>query len=110
MKFYRDVLGLPLESELKLSNDYGYMFGVNGDFKIWIGKHDKVKDYNLDPFRHIFNLYVKSVSQWYNKIKDNKEVKIICPPEEVPFSKPEDRFVSTFLDPEGNCFQFRGEK
>lgn len=111
MKFYRDVLGLTLESELKLSNDYGFMFGVNGDFKIWIGKHDKVEDYNPDPFRHIFNLYVKSVSQWYEKIKNNKEVKIICRPEETPFSTPTDRwYVSTFFDPEGNCFQFMGGK
>lgn len=111
MKFYRDVLELKLESALKLPNDYGYMFIVNKEFKIWIGKHDGVAEKNPDPFRHIFNLYVKSVSKWYNKIKDNKEVKIICKPTETPFSKPDDRwYVSTFLDPEGNCLQFMGGK
>lgn len=111
MKFYRDVLKLELESELKLPNDYGYMFIVNKEFKIWIGKHDKVQSRNPDPFRHIFNLYVKSVSEWYEKIKNEKQVKIVCKPEETPFSTPKDRwYVSTFLDPEGNCFQFMGRK
>lgn len=111
MKFYRDVLELKLDSEMKLANDYGYMLTINGEFKLWIGRHSEVKGKTKEPFRHIFNLYVASVTQWYNKIKDNKDVKIICAPEETPFSKPSDQwFVSTFLDPEGNCWQFMGGK
>jgi predicted enzyme related to lactoylglutathione lyase len=111
MKFYRDVLELKLESQLKLPNDYGYMFIVNGDWKLWIGKHSGVKGKAKEPFRHIFNLYVYSVNFWYNKIKNNKEVKIVCKPTETPFSKPDDRwFVSTFLDPENNCWQFMGKE
>jgi uncharacterized glyoxalase superfamily protein PhnB len=111
MKFYRDVLELQLDSEMKLPNDYGYMLTINGEFKLWIGRHSGVKGKAKEPFRHIFNLYVNSVSEWYNKIKNKKDVKIICAPEETPFSTPGDRwFVSTFLDPEGNCWQFMGGK
>ncbi len=111
MTFYRDVLELKLESEMKLSNDYGYMFIVNNDYKLWIGKHSEIKGKAKEPYRHIFNLYVDSVQKWYEKIKDTKDVTIVCKPCETPFSKPEDQwFVCTFLDPEGNCWQFMGKK
>ncbi|KKR31939.1 MAG: hypothetical protein UT63_C0056G0003 [Candidatus Gottesmanbacteria bacterium GW2011_GWC2_39_8] len=110
MKFYRDVLELPLDeaNSLKLPNDYGYMFTVNGDWKLWIGRHSGIKGASKEPFRHIFNLYVGSVGEWYDKIK-SRGAKIVSEPCETPFSTPEKPFwVSTFLDPENNCFQFMG--
>jgi len=109
LPFYKDVLGLKLESELKIPNDYGYMLVIKDDYKLWLGKHSGVKGINKEPFRHIFNLYVDSVGEWYKKIKNEKDVTIVSTPEETPFSKPDDRwYVSTFLDPEGNCWQFMG--
>ncbi len=111
MEFYRDVLELQLEQKLDIPNDYGYRFVINGEMQLWIGKHSEVKSKNTEPFRHIFNLYPTSVTEWYNKIKDAPGVTIICEPQETPFSTPENpTYVSTFLDPENNCWQFMGPK
>ena len=109
MKFYRDTLELPLENKLDIPDDYGYMFTINGDWKLWIGKHSEIHGAAKEPFRHIFNLYVKSVSEWYEKIKDKTE--IVSTPQLTPFATEENQvYVSTFLDPEKNCWQFMGGK
>ncbi len=109
MKFYRDVLGLELEQKLDIPNDYGYRFTIHDEYKLWIGKHSEIHGKNKEPFRHIFNLYVNSVSMSYEKIRDKAE--IISTPEETPFSTIENPvYVSTFLDPEKNCWQFMGGK
>lgn len=111
MKFYRDILGMKLEKSYTLPNDYGYMFLATPVLRLWIAKHSKVHGKNQDSFRHIFNLYVDSVDKWYNKIKNHPQVQIICTPEKTPLYTEEKPFyVSTFLDPEGNCWQFMGKK
>lgn len=111
MRFYRDTLGFKLESELKLDNDYGYMFLIADGYKLWIGKHSEVKGINKEPFRYIHNLYVDSVEKSYEAIKDKPGVTIVSKPQETPFSKPDNMwYVSTFLDPENNCWQFMGGK
>ncbi len=111
MKFYQNVLGLELEKKLDIPNDYGYRFAVNGEMKIWIGYHSEIKGKAKEPYRHIFNLYVDSVTGWHNKIKDELGVTIVAEPNEAPFSTPDDTvWVSTFLDPEDNCWQFMGPK
>lgn len=109
MKFYRDTLELQLENKLDIPNDYGYMFTVNGDWKLWIGKHSEIHGVAKEPFRHIFNLYVTSVSEWYNKIKERAA--IVSEPQLTPFATDDNPvYVSTFLDPEKNCWQFMGGK
>lgn len=112
MQFYRDVLGFKLIDQLKLPDDYGYMFNIAGDYNIWVGKHSEVKGKAKENFRHLFNLYPEEgVQYWYNKIKDNPEVKIIAKPFLAPFSTADNQvWFSTFLDPEGNCWQFVGKK
>lgn len=111
MKFYRDILKLKLDSKLDIPNDYGYRFVVNGEVKLWIGKHSEIKGKAKEPFRHIFNLYCDSVNKWYKNIKDKKEVTIILKPSPAPFATKENPvYVCTFLDPEGNCWQFMGRK
>lgn len=112
MKFYRDVLELKLVDKLDIPKDYGYMFNVVGDLDIWIGKHSEIKGKAKESFRHLFNLYPsESVSYWYNKIKDKEGVTIVVKPYEAPFSTPENPvWFCTFLDPEGNCWQFVGKK
>jgi hypothetical protein len=107
MEFYKDVLELEPTTKLTLSNDYGYGFKITDVMRIWIGKHSDVKGKNKDPFRHIVNLYVDDVFEWYEKLKDNKDITVIQQPVETPLSKPESKkYVFTFLDPEGNCLQF----
>ncbi len=111
VKFYTDTLGLSISRQLNIPNDYGYDVAVGDGSTIWIGKHDKVAAKNPDPYRHIINLYVNSVSGWYEKVKSHPEVTIVCEPELMPgYTEENPRYVSTFLDPEGNCLQFMGGK
>ena len=112
MGFYRDVLELEQIDELKLSDDYGYMFKVAGDYQLWIGKHSEIKGTAKENYRHLFNLYPEEgVMYWHNKIKNNLQVKIVAEPFLAPFSTPDNQvWFSTFLDPEGNCWQFVGKK
>jgi hypothetical protein len=106
-EFYRDALQLEPTTKLTLSNDYGYGLKITDTMRLWIGKHSEVTGKNKDPFRHIVNLYVEDVFEWYEKLKDRKDVTIIQVPVETPLSKPENKkYVFTFLDPEGNCLQF----
>lgn len=112
MEFYRDVLEFKLVDQLNIPGDYGYMFNVVGDLNVWIGKHSEIKGSAKENFRHLFNLYPEEgVIYWHNKIKDNPQVKIIAEPYLAPFSTPDNQvWFSTFLDPEGNCWQFVGKK
>lgn len=107
-KFYRDVLKLELETKLDIPNDYGYMFHIAGEMKLWIGKHSEVKGKSKEPVRIIHNLYTDEVQKWYEKVK-KAGCKILCKPQLIPFAtKKEPCYVSTFLDPENNCWQFMG--
>lgn len=110
--FYRDVLGFEQIDHLDLPDDYGYMMKVVGDYHVWIGKHSEIHGRAKENFRHLFNLYPEEgVEHWYNKIKDNPQVTIVAKPFLAPFSTPDDEWwFSTFLDPEGNCWQFVGKK
>lgn len=112
MEFYRDVLGLELMDKLDIPGDYGYMFRVAGDYQLWIGAHSEIKGVAKEKFRHLFNLYPEEgVEHWYNKVKDNSDVEIVAKPFLAPFSTAENQvWFSTFLDPEGNCWQFVGHK
>lgn len=115
MKFYRDVLELKLEEKTDIpekngiSADYGYMFLVseNGD-KVWIGRHSEVSGISKEPVRIMHNLYTDDVNKWYLKVKE-AGCTILCEPIKVPFySEQMPWYVSTFLDPEGNAWQFMG--
>ncbi len=108
-KFYKEVLELEPALKLELPDDYGYAFKV-GDtgLLIWIGKHSKIKGKNTEPLRHMFNLYVDDVHAWYEKIKKREDVEIIQEPMVTPPTRGNEieKYVCTFLDPEGNCLQF----
>lgn len=115
MEFYRDVLELKLEEKTDIPEkdgiapDYGYMFLIseNGD-KVWIGQHSEVKGISKEPVRIMHNLYTDDVQKWYEKVK-NAGCKILCEPTKTPFySDKLPWYVSTFLDPEGNSWQFMG--
>lgn len=112
VKFYEEVLEFKRVDELKLPDDYGYMLKVVDDLWVWIGKHSEVKGKAKENFRHLFNLYPEEgVEHWYNKIKDNPQVEIVAKPFLAPFSTPDNQvWFATFLDPEGNCWQFVGKK
>lgn len=112
VNFYTEVLGFKQVNKLTYDNDYGYMLNVVGEYNVWIGKHSEVHGKAKESFRHLFNLYPEEgVEHWYNKIKDDPRITIVAEPFEAPFSTPENPvWFATFLDPEGNCWQFVGEK
>ena len=112
MKFYQDVLEFELIDQLNIPGDYGYMFRVVGDLNLWIGKHSEIKGKAKENFRHLFNLYPnEGVEHWINKVRQHPEVTIVAEPFMAPFSTPENPvWFATFLDPEGNCWQFVGKK
>lgn len=110
-KFYQDVLGLETITSLNLIDDTGYLLKINPSQKLWIGYHSEIHGTAKEPFRHIYNLHVDSVTLWYEKIKDHSGVTIVTTPRESPISTPKKPdYVSTWLDPESNCWQFRGPK
>jgi len=107
--FYRDVLELEPFIKLELPDDYGYAFKIGDtDLLLWIGRHSEISGKNKDPYRHIFNLYVDDVQVWYEKLKRRDDVTIVQKPVVTPPTRGTDdeKFVFTFLDPEGNCLQF----
>ncbi len=112
VKFYTDCLGFKEMDKLNIPGDYGYMLNVVGDLNVWIGKHSEVKGKAKENFRHLFNLYPEEgVEYWYNKVKQYSGTTIIAKPFLAPFSTPKNQvWFSTFLDPEGNCWQFVGKK
>lgn len=116
VKFYQEVLELKLEEKTDipaqkgLAADYGYMLIIssNGD-KVWIGKHSEVRGVSKEPVRIMHNLYTDEVEYWYKRVK-KAGCKILCQPTKTPFfSKDIPWYVATFLDPEGNAWQFMGK-
>lgn len=109
MKFYRDVLELKIEKKLDIPNDYGYMFDVSGEMKLWIGKHSEVHGKSKEPDRIIHNLFTDNVQGWYEKVRD-AGINIVLKPELTPFATKDDPvYVCTWDDPEGNRWQFMGD-
>lgn len=115
MKFYRDVLSLKLNDKIDLPEisavgpDYGYEFQLTEHTKLWIGKHSEVKGRSKEPVRMMHNLYTDEVERWYQIVK-NAGCEILCEPTKVPFYSDDLQwYVSTFLDPEGNAWQFMGK-
>lgn len=108
-EFYRNALELEPFIKLDIPDDYGHAFKIgDSGLLLWIGKHSEVIGINKDPKRHIFNLYVSDVQEWYKKLKDRKDITVIQEPMVTPPTRDKDdkKYVFTFLDPEGNCLQF----
>ena len=115
MKFYRDVLELELNKQIdipkkgKIAADYGYEFMLTPTMKLFIGKHSEVKGKSKEPVRMMHNLYTDEVEKWYKKVKA-ANCEILTAPVKTPFYNEEfPYYVSTFLDPEGNAWQFMGK-
>lgn len=82
---------------------------TEGGDKVWIGRHSEVEGKSKEPVRIMHNLYTDEVQKWYEKVK-NAGCTILSKPTKTPFfSEKLPWYVCTFLDPEGNCWQFMGE-
>lgn len=103
--WYINKLGLKTIEEINHPDDTGVGLEV-GDSYLWIGQHSEVKGKNEDPFRHMFNISVDSVSKTYTQLK-SKGVEFIAEPFKAPTF---DRYFATFLDHDGNVVQLIGDK
>lgn len=114
VKFYTETLELELLTKTDipakdgLEKDYGYDLKLSESNILFIGHHTGVQDKNAEPIRHMINLDVDNLMYWYKKVKD-VGCEIIQEPILTPFATKEKPIhVCTWLDPEGNCFQFFG--
>lgn len=104
-KWYEEVLGFPVRERLNLPDDTGvdFDFGIN---YLYIGRHNKIKGKNRDPYRIMTGFGVKSVSKAYKELK-KKKVNVLVKPFLAP---PGGFYCMTIADPEGNILQFFGGK
>lgn len=77
-----------------------------GKSYLWIGQHSEVKGKNNDPFRHMFNISVDSVTETYNELK-SRGVEFIAEPFKAPTF---DSYFATFYDLDKNVIQLIGDK
>ena len=115
MEFYRDVLQLPFNNKTDIpakdgvEADYGYEFQLTNSMQLWIGRHGSIVGKSKEPVRIMHNLFTDEVQKWYEKVK-NAGCTILQIPIKTPFYSEKCKwYVSTFLDPDGNCWQFMGE-
>jgi catechol 2,3-dioxygenase-like lactoylglutathione lyase family enzyme len=110
--FYTETLGMKIVNKLEFEKDYGYALELcEGGPKIWLAKHSEVEGKNKDRYRIMLNLYVDSVSKYFELVKKNSECEIIAEPfSGVEVNPNETRYVCTVADPEGNLIQFMGNK
>ncbi len=115
VKFYTDILGLELLDKTDipakdgLEKDYGYDLKLSETNILWIGHHDKVKGKSKEPHRIMINLNTDEVQRWFETVRD-AGCEILQEPTLTPFATEDNPvYVCTWLDPEGNCWQFMGE-
>jgi len=104
-KWYEDVLGFKVGRRLTYPNDTGVDFDFLPTY-FYVGKHDKVKGKNKDPYRMMVGFNVESISQTYKELKD-KKITWIAKPFEAPTGT---TWCMTIADPDGNILQFFGQK
>jgi len=105
-KWYQDVLKLPFKQQSTLPTDTFIAFDFGNNW-FWIGKHDKIKGKNKDPYRIMIEFYVESITDAFDELKKHN-VEFIAEPFPDPLGG--DGWCMTFKDPEGNILQMYGEK
>ncbi|MFQ5492661.1 MAG: VOC family protein [Candidatus Dojkabacteria bacterium] len=115
VKFYTDVLELEVNEKVDipakdgLEADYGYELVSGKTPIVWIGKHSGVKGKSKESLRIMHNLRTDNVQKWFEKV-EKAGVKILQKPILTPFSSEDNPvYVCTFLDPDGNSWQFMGK-
>ena len=93
--FYRDVLRLPVHS-----TQPDFVAFAFGDFRLSIGRHDKVKAEARDPYRVMINLSVEDIQATYKALSEHG-IRFLRPPEREHWGG----WMASFLDPDGNILQ-----
>lgn len=103
--WYRDVMELPVKSELSLQSDTGVNFIVNGTY-FWVGYHDQITGKSKDKYRIMIGFDVDSVTKTYDQLT-RRGVTFIQPPIISPTGT---FYVATAVDPEDNILQFYSDQ
>lgn len=105
--WYQHTFTLHVIEELDHPQDTGVLFKFpSGDTTLWIGQHSDVRGKNPDAARHMFNIYVDSVTAAFEDLKQ-KQVMVVATPFKAPTF---DKYFATFADPDGNYIQLIGNK
>lgn len=101
-KFYRETVGLKqtMEFEMGEKGEKGFAFEMKGA-SLYINDHSGVKGENKNPERLIINLEVDDIEKETKRLKSAK-VKV----KQDVYHIEGYGFVATFVDPDGNFFQF----
>ena len=97
LRFYRDVLRLPLHS---IHEDEGFAAFQLGEVRFNVGRHAGVRGPSRDPLRVMPHLGVTDIHSEHARLVD-EGVEFIRPPEREHWGG----WVATLLDPDGNVLQ-----
>jgi len=102
-KFYRDVVGLKqtMEFEMGEKGEMGFAFEYRNSSGLYIMDHSKVKGANKTPERLILNFEVDDIEKEVARLKETK-VKV----KQDIYHMEGYGYIATFVDPDGNFFQF----
>lgn len=104
--FYINILGFKQTVKVDTTDDYGFSIEVASGYKLWIGRHSEISGKNTNPLRIMISIYVDNINEYFEAIKQKADTKIIDNPSlNCVGIKGEERYVGTFLDPDGNCIQ-----
>jgi predicted enzyme related to lactoylglutathione lyase len=101
--FYRDVVGLPVNSNTGTDPSSGgtfYVLGPENAPTLNVGKHSEVHGKNTDPARHISGLMTDDIDGDFQRLK-SAGVDFI----EEPTVAGDGLRLATFKDPDGNYVQ-----
>ncbi len=97
VKFYRDMLQLPLHS---FHEDVGFAAFQLGDLRFNVGRHSGVSGPSRDPLRMMPHLGVTDIHAEHSRLA-GAGVEFIRPPEREHWGG----WVATLQDPDGNVLQ-----
>ena len=95
--YYRKLFGEPA---FEFEEYTGWMFGQAG---VTVGPHSEVHGRNGEPGRLIWNLETPDVKAEFDRFKAAGAIVVVEP--YTMDGAPEDSFIATFEDPDGNYFQ-----
>ncbi len=100
-KFYRDVVGLKMNSEEEWSEtEYGMDLDLGNGVSMYVSSHSEVKGKNENPSRFILNIEAEDIDVQTEEIKE-RGAKLVKEPYDIEgFGR-----IATFEDLDGNYFQ-----
>ncbi len=101
--FYEKKVGLKLTSEFEMgeNNEKGFEFAIKGRTGLYIMDHSKVKGENKNPAQIMINFEVDDIEKEVARLKRAK-VKV----KQDTYHLEGYGYIATFVDPDGNFFQF----